>query len=82
MNTLYKGMVVVLVLIGLWIGLACTGHCEEQCHPKQHLCNTDLECQIEEAEFLRQEQEQWNRIERALQNMPPIKIKDNYKGVK
>ena len=70
---------VVFLYLILLVSLA---HCEEQCHPKQHLCQTDRECQIEEAEFLRQEQKQWDRIERALKNMPPIKIKDNYKGVK
>lgn len=72
---------IVAALVWLFV-IVSNGHCEEQCHPKQHLCQTDRECEIEEAEFNRQEQEQWQRIERALRNMPPIKIIDNYKGDK
>ena len=52
MNTIYKSMIVVLVLIGLWIALACTGHCEVPCHPGQHTCTTDASCEEEEAYFL------------------------------
>ena len=52
MNTIHKSMVVILILIGLWIALASTGHCEVPCHPRQHTCNTDQECEEEEAYFL------------------------------
>jgi len=52
MNTIYKSMVVILILIGLWIALASTGHCEVPCHPGQHTCTTDQECEDEEALFL------------------------------
>ena len=52
MNTIYKSMIIVLVLIGLWIALACTGHCEVSCHPNQHTCMTDASCEDEEAYFL------------------------------
>ena len=52
MNTIYKSMVIILILIGIWIALACTGHCEVPCHPGRHTCITDSECENEEALFL------------------------------
>jgi hypothetical protein len=56
MNTLYKVMVVIIVIIGIWIALACKGYCDyeisPQCHVGQHTCNTDAECEEEEAYFL------------------------------
>jgi hypothetical protein len=70
MNTIYKSMVVILILIGLWIALASTGHCETPCHPGQHTCTTDAECEAEETKFQAQDNKRWINIDKHLNKLP------------
>ena len=42
---------IVAALVWLFV-IVSNGHCEIQCHPGQHTCTTDAECEDEEALFL------------------------------
>ena len=60
---------IVATLIWLFV-IVSYGHCEEQCHPGKHTCQTDLECEAEETKFQAQDNKRWINIDKHLNKLP------------